>query len=107
MPVTVRKTDKRFTGGHVFGYVVDVKASNERVLGMIQRSAVRYKEFGDVRNWCSETWGMSCERSHYLSMNTALPDDVNTHWCWHTEFDETKIYLKSSKEANWFKLKWL
>jgi hypothetical protein len=107
MTLKVRKTDKRFTGSNHFDYVVDIKADTERIMGMIMKSAIRYKEFHDVRRWCIDTWGMSCERSHYLHMSTALPEDVNARWCWHSEFDETKIYLKSSKEANWFKLKWL
>jgi hypothetical protein len=31
----------------------------------------------------------------------------NDKWCWHTNFDNFKIYLRTEKEANWFKLKWL
>ena len=106
MKITVKKTDKRYTGSDVFGYVVDVRSTPFPVIHNKLNKSQKVSQFHQVRDWCIQTWGMSCEREHYLQM---LNDefDVNTHWCWHTEFYDTKIYLRSDKEANWFKLKWL
>ena len=106
MNITVRKTDKRFTGSDILHYVVDIKHGSFPVIYNKFSTGQQLKKFQDVRNWCIETWGMSCEREHYLHL---LADDVevNTHWCWHSEFYDIKIYLRTDKEANWFKLKWL
>ena len=106
MKITVKKTDKRYTGSDIFGYVVDINNSSFPVIYNKFSKGQKLKKFQDVRNWCIETWGMSCEREHYLHL---LTDEVavNTHWCWHTEFYDAKIYLRTDKEANWFKLKWL
>lgn len=106
MKITVRKTDKRYTGSDVFGYVVDIKNTSFAIIHTKLNKSQRITKFQEVRDWCIQTWGMSCEREHYLQM-LADEFDVNTHWCWHTEFYDTKIYLRSDKEANWFKLKWL
>jgi hypothetical protein len=108
MKLKVRKTDARFTGNHVFKYVVDVTNDGNvpMIGGLKTRLSNRYNNFIEVRDWCIQTWGMSCERGIYLDLVTDSPK-LNTHWSWHTEFGETKIYLASDKEANWFKLKWL
>jgi hypothetical protein len=106
MKITVRKTDKRYTGSDVFGYVVDIKNTSFAIIHTKLNKSQKIKQFQEVRDWCIQTWGMSCEREHYLQM-TADDFPTNEHWCWHTEFYDTKIYLCTEKEANWFKLKWL
>ena len=107
MKVTVRKTDKRYTGADVFGYVVDVKQTSFPLIHTKLNKSYKIQHFQEIRDWCIQTWGMSCEREHYLQLVVDNINDVNTHWCWHTEFYDTKIYLRTDKEANWFKLKWL
>jgi hypothetical protein len=97
--IEIRKTDKRHTGHEYFGYVLEIKSN----LGKFDRQ-LRFSEFNEVRNWVWETYGPSCEREHWLNMNTRFP--VNPHWCWHTEFNELKIYFSTDKEANWAKLRW-
>ena len=106
MKVTVKKTDKRYTGSNVFGYVVDIRNTPFPVIHTKLNKSQKFSQFHQVRDWCIQTWGMSCEREHYLQL-FADGLAVNTHWCWHTEFYYTKIYLHSDKEANWLKLKWL
>ena len=55
--------------------------------------------FFEVRNWCWETWGPSCELEFWDAKK-------NPAWAWNlTEF-ELKIYLTGDKEASWFTLKW-
>ncbi len=108
MKISIRKTDKRFTGSDVLRYVVDIKvAYSVPMINGTGRKTIRLKKFQEVRQWCIDTFGMSCERDHYLHLLTSDPDSVNSRWCWHTEFHDTKIYFASEKEANWFKLKWL
>ena len=109
MKLKIRKTDARFTGNAIFKYVVDVTADGSvPIMGSIKhRMANRFNNFIEVRDWCIQTWGMSCERGIYLDIVSVDNTKLNTHWSWHTEFGETKIYLASDKEANWFKLKWL
>jgi hypothetical protein len=106
MKLTVNKTDKRYTGSHIFQYVVDVKNHSFPVIHNKFSKSQKFKQFQEVRDWCIQTWGMSCEREQYLQLQVN-EFDVNTHWCWHTEFHDTKIYLRTDKEANWFKIKWL
>jgi len=101
MKVKIRKTDKRHTGHGVFLFVAEVEWPG------LGRRTERMQGFIELRQWCWETLGMSCEREHWFELykqNCAVP---NERWCWHTDFGNFKIYLRSEKEANWFKLKWL
>lgn len=105
MKVTIKRTDKRHTGNLFWQYVVIIDRRPTTVFGkpsMIQRT----QDLNEIRNWCWETYGSSCELERWLD----IPDESvgkNEHWCWHTNFDNWKIYLRTEKEANWFKLKWL
>lgn len=99
--IEIRKTDKRHTGSGHFAYVLEVKGNPGKF-----DPAGRMAEFNQVREWAWQTWGASCDRSHWLTMNNGYRFPVNTHWCWHTEFNELKIYLASDKEVTWAKLKW-
>ena len=100
--IEIRKTDKRHTGSQYFAYVLEVKSNP----GKFDRPA-RISEFDQVRQWAWTTWGASCDREHWVTMNVATRFPVNPHWCWHTEFYDVKIYLASEKEVTWFKLRWL
>ena len=79
--------DGRFTGNELFQYRID--------FNNIQR-----EQFKQIRNWCWETFGSSCEL-HYLSV------DENKVWAWTTDSYRVRLYLKSDKEVNWYKLRWL
>ncbi len=104
MMLTIRKTDKRFTGSDKFKYVVDIRTNSP---GLVNSRIVKLNKFHEIRDWCITTWGMSCEREHWLTIDAIDNSNLNTHWCWHTEFYDAKIYLASDKEVTWFKLKWL
>ena len=107
MKIELRKTDKRFTGSDIFTRVVDIKRPRSIgiAIGAPDFRTEKIKVFQEVRDWCITTWGMSCEREHYLTLR-AKGHPVNPHWCWHTEFSETKIYIATEKDANWFLLRW-
>ncbi len=100
MKIVIKKTDKRHTGHGVFDYVADV-----RVPGLGRRSEA-VLDFIEVRKWCWETFGPSCEREHWLDLQK-FKQPVNERWCWHTDFGNFKIYIRTEKEANWFRLKWM
>ena len=108
--IEVAKTDSRHTGSEKFKYFAVVKGNpltHVSWQGASYAKTVRLQkleEFDNVRKWCVETWGMSCERSLYLMMHGSK--QLNPHWCWHTEYDNFKIYFASEAEATWFKLKW-
>jgi len=105
MKLTIKRTDKRHTGNKVWQYLAIVERLPVTPYGsptMIQKAI----DLNIIREWCWTTYGPSCELELWLS----LPDKAvgkNIHWCWHTNFNNFKIYLNSEKEANWFKLKWL
>lgn len=110
--LSIRRTDKRFTGSDQFKFVVDVLLEFTHTVGLGTNvsNSVRLQrliDFDELRRWCIQTWDMSCERGFYLDLSISETFQLNEHWCWHTENEEFKIYLKTDKEANWFKLKWL
>lgn len=83
----LKKLDRRMNGYGDFKYSTKFRRLSQGDL------------FFEVRNWCWETWGPSCELEFW---------DVNKNpaWAWAmTEF-EIKIYLTGDKEASWFTLKW-
>lgn len=105
----IKRTDKRHTGHEYFKYLISVKR-NTRSWSLLPkphllRSAM-LQEYDELRRWCVETWGMSCDRNHYLDLKASEYQELNPHWVWHTEFNELKIYLATEKEATWAKLKW-
>lgn len=105
MKLTIKKTDKRHSGNHEWQYLVVVERGLVTRFGntaLVQKAT----DLNSIREWCWTTYGPSCELELWLP----LPDgsqSKNEHWCWHTNFNNFKIYLRTEKEANWFKLKWL
>jgi hypothetical protein len=109
--IEIKKTDKRHTGSDHFKYCVNVKRNPKNWASMgIQNVYLSRKllieEYDELRRWCVDTWGMSCDRTHYLELKSHDSQILNSHWAWHTEYNELKIYLVSDKEVNWFKLRW-
>ncbi len=101
MKLTIKKTDKRHTGYDEFGYVVDVQPPS------LGRRTERILDFLEIRQWCWETLGASCEREHWLELNAKKAGTLNQRWCWHTDFGNFKIYIRTEADVNWFKLKWM
>lgn len=109
--IEIKKTDGRHTGHGHFAFYATVKREYRRpsapsMSTVFQNRLSLIKEYNDLRKWCVDTWGMSCDRTHYLELVDHDPAYLNTHWCWHTEYNELKIYMKSDKESNWMKLRW-
>jgi hypothetical protein len=105
MKLTIKKTDKRHTGQEYWQYIVIVEKDKNVSYGH-QAITQKSQHLNLIREWCWQTYGSSCELDLWMS----IPDQStgkNEKWCWHTNFNNFKIYLRTEKEANWFKLKWL
>ncbi len=85
----VVKLDKRHTGNQYFQYYIQPtdKSFNQRLL-----------DYHQYRQWCWTAFGPSMEREFMVS------DEFK--WCWYTHHSLLRIYFKSDKELNWFKLTW-
>lgn len=105
MKLTIKKTDKRHTGSSEWRWLVIIERRPTVGFGnaaLTQKSI----DLNEIREWCWQTYGPSCELEFWLRIPEGS-QSRNEHWCWHTNFDNYKIYLRTDKEANWFKLKWL
>jgi len=90
LEMKVTRLDKRHKGTEYYQYYVTPVGSSTHN---------QVKQFHDWRVWCWESWGAGAERDYAF----VAPDAV---WGWHSEYTERRIYLKSVKELNWFKLRW-
>ncbi len=83
----LKKLDRRMNGYGNFKYATKFRRRADQ------------DKFIEIRNWCWEQWGPSCELEFWNEQR-------NPAWAWAmTEF-ETKIYVASEKEASWFTLRW-
>lgn len=105
MKLTIKKTDKRHTGNHEWKYVVIVERRPSTGFGT---PAIQQKneDLNEIREWCWSTMGASCELEFWLNIADGS-SSKNKRWCWHTNFNNHKIYLRTEADVNWFKLKWL
>ena len=98
-----KKLDQRYNGGEHFKYMVDVTRSISLQNPNKYQGSNRMEKlqaFVDMRTWCWETWGASCEMGAYL------PLKQEQVWSWDSEHANLRIYLKTDKELAWFQLKW-
>jgi hypothetical protein len=82
------KLDARFKGYDNFKYY----------------TGFRYNEmpkFDEIRQWCWEQFGPSCEITIHHKIPTA-----NHTWCWILDDYRARIYFATDKEYQWFLLKW-
>ena len=95
MALNLEKLDGRHSGNYYFKYRVWVHGTD------------RVRDFIQIRNWCWEVWGPSCERDdHILSYNNSTVVN-NPHWAWHVYERSRYIYLIDDQALAFFKLKWL
>jgi hypothetical protein len=83
----ITELDKRYTGGNYFKYSIEF---------LYQQGPL----FCEVREWCWDTWGPSCELKF-------IEDDKEYKWAWITDNHRTRIYFRDIEEVNWYKLRWL
>lgn len=98
---TVSKLDTRFAGHRHLKYRI-------KLLGDY---TVRYDQYIQIRNWCWDTWGSSCERDILIEL-ADKDESFIRRWSWHAEkynkrFYDLYIYLATDQEYVMFKLKWM
>ena len=100
MKTKIKKLDGRYSGNEYFNYMAVVN-------GPIWPSVDTIEHFRNLRQWCWETFGPSCELSEYtiLSFNDK---PVNERWCWHSpnSYHGGRILIKNEEDRNWFVLRW-
>lgn len=84
--VVLKDLDRRYTGGAQFNYCLDFYGKDKG------------KHFCNVRNWFWQTYGPSSELIFYR--------DSQQVWAWITDGYRTRIYIKSDKELEWYRLRW-
>lgn len=96
--ITFKKIDRRYNGGSVYRYMVFITDTTNR--------SKKIKMFNEIRQWCHDTWGHSCELHDvwaYTYDETSWPI-----WAWANDSKDEKrvIYLKTDKEYMLAKLRW-
>ena len=57
----------------------------------------------EVRNWCWEQWGPSCEFEHWAVIDKS---EVNPAWAWDSREYDMRIYLGADQQVSWYILRW-
>jgi len=83
------KMDRRMKGHYYFDFYVEF-------------SVLDRLKFDEVRRWCYATFGPSSE----LDIWFYYPSEERANWCWIVDDYRCKLLFKSSKEYNWFQLKY-
>lgn len=106
--------DHRYTGYPKFRYYINVDSKT------YLHESTHIPIFLNIRDWCTQTWGVSCERNFYLdifrwkSHASYNPDqmtwlagtDLSKNWCWSTDDYKRRIYLRSDEELALMLLRW-
>jgi hypothetical protein len=80
------RLDKRHSGASYFTYAAEFNLKTQ-------------KSFCDIREWCWEQWGPSCELEFWRAGNRPA-------WCWINDQNKMRIYFSTDKEYQWFLLRW-
>lgn len=84
-----KKLDKRMLGHGEFKYQV---AFNRRDC----------QKFVDIRIWCWEQWGPSCELEFTHTMKH------KPTWAWMSDYhDRYRLLFETDKECSWYILNWI
>jgi len=62
-----------------------------------------YVKFCEIRDWCWDQWGRSCEKEFWHGI-----PNKNPAWCWINDMSGKRIKLLfgTAKEFEWFILRW-
>lgn len=83
------KMDRRMTGHQYFEFYVEFN-TRDRL------------EFDEIRRWCYATFNPSSEYDIWY----LYPSEDRANWCWLSDELRCRLLFKTSKEYNWFLLKW-
>jgi hypothetical protein len=99
LAVNIKKLDARFAGFPRFKYRVAIKPAEQ-----YSTTEQRIRAFHLFRDWCIESFGMSCERDDYITLKTPY----NPHWAWHYDtYAANRYFYFTESGVEWVKLKWL
>lgn len=101
MKIKTTLLDKRHTGNRYFSYLaVPLWQPNDTSIDKVD--AIR-----QMRQWCWETFGPSCEYKEYAVL-AGNGRAVNQRWCWISESfnNEPRILIKNEEDYTWFVLRW-
>jgi hypothetical protein len=94
----IKKLDARMNGYGFFKYGIDFNKKWS------------HTEFHNVRLWCWETFGPSCELDLWHELDFKPDVERNPRWAWdrsmYNKTNRCMLYLKDDQEANWFTLRW-
>lgn len=106
-PYTITTLDRRHTGSHHFRYRIGLNVPDTAA-----DWEVKLLLWTNIRNWCDDTWGHSCEVNihRYLQFRGHA---VNDRWAWlhrtpgmrqtgHNYF----FFLTHESDLTMFELKW-
>jgi len=101
MKTKIIKLDKRYNGHEYFSFMA---TPQNKHVNMNLDTVIHITE---MRQWCWETFGPSCELSEY-SMLVLHDMPVNPHWCWRnaSQFRGPRILLATESDRNWFVIRW-
>ena len=109
MNYKIRKLDGRYSYREYFKYCIVFQNS------MLYNKHVEH--FNDTIQWFTQTYGASTEirmwkdildhhkRFGSIFDQSPLPGYINFNWSWTNGYDDLRIYVKSEKELNFFKIK--
>lgn len=103
--IEFKKIDKRYKAGHHYKYII--KFSIRRGSSLTVGDSI--KKFNEVRQWCIDTWGMSCEVDDAWAMIDVEKNGIDYPvWCWLNDrtYGNRLIYLKTDKEYMLAQLRW-
>ena len=92
MKIKIQKMDGRHNGNTYFTYMALMSHYQKSENMAIVR---------DIRQWCWEQFGPSCE--YYEYEDIARVGEVNPRWCW---LGSERILIKDEVDRNWFALRW-
>jgi len=95
MKFKTTKLDKRHNGNHLFSHYVTFPN-----ISTFQSKL----QFIELRNWCWESWGPGMEIDYACALGSNQYQTCR--WAWMTEYGKARLYFSTTKEYNWFILKW-
>lgn len=100
MPVKIKKLRGNFIGKTHFDYMA--------VPILVPESQyTSYETFIEMRIWCWNSFGPSCDYSEYQHASVNKNFELNLKWAWlqGTDYRASRILL-SEDAKNWFLMRW-
>lgn len=103
MQFKVQKLDKRHNAHQFFSHRIETSTVYWR-----NGPGEKYEEFLELRQWCWETFGISCERDLYSHLWYRGGNKIyNKFWAWHFSGTDDAAYIYLTEEGyTHYKLKW-